>query len=125
MQIAITTIPHIEQRYPTCGDWIVHSDGSIEIRVSDTGEKKYNFLIALHEFVEAALCTFHGIPQISVDRFDTDFESKRQEGNTDEPGDDDSAPYHYEHVFATCIERLAAMTLGVDWKEYSRVVENL
>jgi hypothetical protein len=43
----------------------------------------------------------------------------------DEPGHDPKAPYNKEHIFAEKIERQIAEELGVDWEEYSRVVESL
>jgi hypothetical protein len=52
------------------------------------------------------------------------YEAKRKPGDTSEPGDDAKAPYHREHVFATKIERLLAVELGVNWRDYDREVSS-
>jgi hypothetical protein len=54
-----------------------------------------------------------------LDKFDKDFDG---EG---EPGDDPTAPYHREHVFATKIERMLAEELGIDWDAYDKTVNAL
>lgn len=123
-RIVIETIPHKEQRYPTLGDYWIDANGDSQIRVSDfegLGEKPhlYSLLIAFHELIEQALCLDRGIPEESITAFDKrmiDEDSPWQ----DEPGDNPEAPYHREHVFASCIERLFAAELGVDWHEYER-----
>jgi hypothetical protein len=72
-----------------------------------------------------ALCRERGVTEDSVTQFDLDFEAARPEGNTDEPGDDPSAPYQKEHQFATTVELLLAAELGVKWREYERAIEAL
>ena len=37
MKIEIRTIPHEQQRYPTCGDWQFEKPDELTIRVSDMG----------------------------------------------------------------------------------------
>jgi len=122
MKIVIETIPHEKQRYETVGDWWTDPDGTLQIRVSDMPDDRYNLLVGLHELVEAALCDDRGIAQADVDAFDKAFEAKRPAGNTDEPGDDPDAPYHLEHGFATGVERLMASALGINWTEYDDAV---
>lgn len=129
MKIIIETIPHEEQRYETIGDWMLNSEGDIKIHVSDMGEGKenYEFLIALHELLEAKLCSEHAISGKEVDEFDMKFELDRESGKhslEEEPGDDPQAPYKDEHFFATSIERLVAQALGVDWKQYEDYLNN-
>lgn len=75
-------------------------------------------LIAVHELVEVLLCKHDGVSQEITDRFDKEFESKREPDNDEEPGDDPMAPYVKQHCFATGIERLLASSLSVSWKEY-------
>jgi hypothetical protein len=114
VKTVVAVIPHADQRYPTIGDWVFGGD-ALTIAVSDTGDPKMNFLIGLHEQIEAMLCLERGIPEPEVMAFD------RAHPELDEPGADPRAPYHAEHVFAEQIERLVAARLGVDWTEYERL----
>jgi hypothetical protein len=116
VKILIKTIPHETQRYDTVGDWY-ESIGGLHIRVSETGNEDYNFLIALHEMVEYYLCKKHGVKESDVDEFDMGFTG------SGEPGDDKSAPYYDEHQTATLVEKAMAETLGVDWDEYGKIVD--
>ena len=128
MKINIETIPHEKQRYPTVGDWWWDNDGTIQIRVSEMYNEKYEFLVALHECVEIMLCKERGITEEEVSDFDIKFEAERemkQHSEEDEPGDDDRAPYKSEHFFATNIERQMALELDVDWNQYDSAVVSL
>lgn len=122
MNINIQVIPHSEHRYETVGDWWETPEGDLEIRVSSMGNWKFEFLVAFHEQAEFTLCKDRGITDEIVSKFDKEFESNRQEGNEDEPGDDPKAPYRKEHFFATSIERLMAAELNVDWEEYDAAI---
>lgn len=124
MNIIIKTIPHKEQRYETVGDYQLRH-GQWEITVSDMGNDDYEFLVLLHELVEWKLTQKRGISEESITAFDKQFEEKRADGNIDEPGNDWNAPYHKEHVFAECIERMVAHEIGVDWEKYDKTVNNL
>ena len=125
VRISIRTIPHDNQRYPTVGDWIWDKNGDLIINVSDMGNKKYEFLVAFHELIEVMLCKERGITQAEVDDFDIAYEARRNFDDTSEPGDSLKAPYYNEHQFATCLERLMALELGVNWGEYDEKVNNL
>ncbi len=126
MKIHIRTIDHKDQRYPTCGDWWKDKDTSVnEIRVSKLSDKRYEFLIALHEMIEQELCQTRGVDEQDITDFDTEFEVARQAGNNSEPGDSPLAPYNREHFFATTIERLMATELDVDWETYEKEVNSL
>lgn len=128
LNIIIKTIPHSKQRYSTCGDWFWKKDGSLHIRVSDVRNWKMEFLIAFHELIEVMLCLAMGISQKSVDDFDIQYEEDRDKGlhrPEDEPGDDEEAPYRVPHYWATTIERILAMLLGVNWQAYGKVLERL
>jgi hypothetical protein len=126
LSIQIRTTPHSRQRYETCGDWFYLDNGDIHIVVSDMGDWKKEFLVALHELVEATLCKARGIKQMTVDRFDIEYEASRQPNDAvTEPGDDPKSPYYKEHFFATNIERMLANELGVDWGEYEQTVQSL
>ena len=126
LYITIREIPHAQQRYDTVGDWTVNPSGDTwDITVSNLGDWRYAFLVAVHELIEMALCRHRGITEAAVTQFDLDFEAARPPGNTDEPGHDPKAPYREEHRFAEAIERRVAAELGVQWKDYDRKVTEL
>ncbi len=125
MKIEIKTILHKDQRYDTAGDYVTDERGVQHITVSHMGNRDYEFLVALHELIEAKLCQKRGIADETIDAFDTAFEAARAEGNVDEPGDDPQSPYGKEHFFATSIERLMCAELGVEWVEYGAAVNRL
>jgi hypothetical protein len=119
MRVTIQTIPHEAQDYSTCGDWTWGGDNRLDIFVSETGNREYNLLIALHEFVEAILCKRRSITEDKVTAFDVSHPELA------EPGDDPKAPYHREHIEASCIEILFGNFLEVDWKDYANTVNAL
>jgi hypothetical protein len=137
MHIYIDTIAHSEQRYPTVGDWQFTAEGGggqrstpvegpvLHVAVSEMKNVDYEFLVGLHEMIEAYLCHKRGIREEDITAFDKAFEASRPKGNIDEPGDHILAPYRKEHFFATSIERLVAAELSVDWTEYDKTVVNL
>lgn len=127
MNIDIKTIAHKRQRYNTCGDWW-WEDNTLVIRVSCLGDWRYELLVGFHELIECAICKFRGITQAEVDSFDFKFESDRKKGKHKkdaEPGDHPDAPYRIPHFFATTLERMLALMLGVDWEKYADAVEAL
>ncbi len=115
-RIAIEFIENIDQRYDTCGDYWEEPQ-AFEMRITQYRNEKYAHLILIHELVEMLLVKQRSIKFSVIDDFDINY---LDEG---EPGDDLSAPYHKEHVFATAIERLCAQEMGVDWAEYEKVVD--
>jgi hypothetical protein len=125
MQINIRSIPHSQQRYETCGDWVAAHGRLRHVMVSEMENEDYAFLVAIHEQIEAWLCLKRGITQEQVDEFDMQFEEWRLPGDDSEPGDYDGAPYHAEHCFATAIERRLAAEMGVDWKDYEGAILSL
>lgn len=126
MKITIEVIPHSEQRYETCGDWVINRDTrEITIRVSELDNWKYELLVGLHEMVEVMLCFDREISAEEVDKFDMEYELNRDLSDFSEPGDHPDAPYRKEHFFATSIERLMAAELKVDWQKYEQEIERL
>jgi hypothetical protein len=123
MRIVIETIEHSKQRYPTVGDWQVKPDG-LHITVSKMSDSRYEFLIGMHEAIEAYLAIRAGISPAAVDRFDKAYEARRKPGDLSEPGDDPRAPYHHQHQVATSIEKRLAKQLDVDWAAYDREVSS-
>lgn len=125
MNITIQTIPHSDQDYATAGNWKIDESGQIKVLVSETGNWRYNALIAVHELIEALVCYERGITQYTVDEFDIAFEAKRPAGSEDEPGDEPDSPYENEHSIATGVERILAAALVVKWKLYEEKINAL
>lgn len=119
MNITITTIPHSQQRYDTCGDWQFDEQGNLHIRVSDVGDPKMNFLIARHELDEAILCHFNGVTSKQVDEYDF----THPEAGSDNFSANLDAPYHRFHCDALAAEWVMARLLDVNWEDYSHHLE--
>jgi hypothetical protein len=118
MKITIETIPHDQQRYETIGDWLFDGD-DLHIKVSALGDARMEALVGIHELIEALVCDKAGIAEADVSAFDI------AHPELDDPGGDRRAPYHTQHVFAECIERLIAQELGVNWGDYDTRVQAL
>lgn len=153
--IVVSVVPQSQQRYRTVGDWTITKHdthgwllglsptaSTIRVTVSETGSWRYNFLLALHESVEAWLCRRHGVTQAMVDTWDTvewltikvmvqHFKYHDEDGqcrqalDNDEPGDWPDAPYHLEHMDASRVERWAARLLLVNWRAYEARLDAL
>lgn len=117
--ITVRTIPHGEQRYETVGDWIVTPEGDIHVLVSEVGDLDAEFLVAIHELIEAWAFAKRGGTQQAADEFDMGHPE------LDEPGCDPRCPYHAEHEAAEVVERVACAAIGKDWHEYEAVFERL
>lgn len=127
MKIDLQVIPHKSQRYETIGDYWWEGE-DLYIRVSDLGNERMNWLVGIHEYVEAMLCKFHMIAEPLCMAFDKHFEAKRLSDrgvDYDEPGNDPLAPYYKQHQMATIVEGLMANELNVDWEKYGKIVDSL
>lgn len=122
--ISVLVIPHKAQQYETCGDYVTE-DGRMTVKVSDMGNRDFEFLVAIHEIVEAYLCQRRGVTDEEITAFDIAFEESREPGSVKEPGDDRAAPYQNEHSIATAVERLVCASLGVSWQDYEQAVLRL
>jgi len=126
VEFVISQVPHSRQRYETVGDWIPGRPA--EIRVSKMKDQRYFFLVALHEMIEYELCKKNGISDNEVVAFDMNFEAERRMNMHPveaEPGNDPRAPYRDEHDFATMVERMVALKLGVKWSAYEKALLSL
>jgi hypothetical protein len=112
MKIQIETIPHKKQRYETLGDWQWSNAGDLQIKISQTNNEQYNFLLIVHELIEAYLCKFHKISEDTVDQWDMSHLQSR------DPAQEVGCPYAKEHFTALRHERLLAGTLNLDWQIY-------
>lgn len=97
-------IPHEQQRYDTEGDWQSFGDDLL-ITVSEKPDLRKCVAIAIHEIVEAVLCSQAGITQEQVDAWDMSHLDVK------EPGDLPDAPYNRQHCVASIIEDLLTLEL--------------
>lgn len=130
LSINIKTIPHKEQRCDgNVGDyWMENQGQDLQVRVSMLGDWRYEFLVAVHELIEFYLCHQKGIREPEIQAFDEEYYRQEALGvvsGYSEAGDDPRAPYHLEHMIASGIERILAVLMGVNWKEYEEAIENL
>lgn len=141
LTIKLKSIPHKNQRYDTCGDWVWPRKRKLRITVSHLSHESYELLVGLHELIEAMLCKKLGVSADDVDRWDEEYEKARtvlmEEGvkaffhcgceitATSEPGDDIHCPYGPMHKTATRCEKEIAKALQVVWKDYNDEVESL
>lgn len=125
MKITIDFIEHNDQRYNTVGDWTITDSGDLEIRVSKLGTVSRpsiaEYLIAIHELVEAVFCTLNGVTPKMVDNWD--LGDRWEARGFSEPGADVLAPYHNEHMLAEIVERMLAQFYGLEWRTYGQMVE--
>ena len=117
MRIVIQTIPASEQRYETLGDYWKDADGTIQVRVSEMGDERFEFLCAVHEMIEFLLCAAHGIAEPDIMAFDIAHPELH------EPGDHPDSPYRKEHNFAQHIEYLIARAFQITWADYEAAAE--
>lgn len=120
MKINIEVIDRAQQpRYPgTIGDWWWEGD-TLELRISQLRNPKEEFLVMLHELIEALLCQQTGVSTEMVDVWD---ETHSPAADYDEPGDDPASPYAREHTIAAVVERLAAELLKVNYQAYNNAL---
>ncbi|MDE2105430.1 MAG: hypothetical protein KGL39_49845 [Patescibacteria group bacterium] len=119
MTVVIKAIPHNSQRYDTCGDWQLPNPQTLLIDVSGELPFDSQFLVAIHEFIEAYLCAKKNITQAEVDAFDKNFKGGG------EPGDQPTAPYHEQHIIATGIEMFLCAYLGLHWQDHEKAINSL
>jgi hypothetical protein len=117
MDITIRTIPHKQQRYDTCGDYLNDDKGNLSVTISDLGDWKREFLVAEHELIEYVLCKIAGISVESIDAFDMAW---NEHDGIEEPGDDPEAPYYEQHQIALAYEHSLAVDLGINFKQHDR-----
>lgn len=114
--VHIKSIPHEKQRYETQGDYF-EKNGEIFIVVDEEKDPRFEFLCALHEFIESHLTMFKGIKWEDIDEYDQMLDGTYP---SLQPGEQINAPYRHEHVLADAIERMVCEDLGITWEEYNR-----
>lgn len=119
MDIVIKVIPESEQRKEVNGaDWFWDAEGNLQVRISPMTDWRYEVALAFHEAFEACLCKNNGVSQKSVDEFDMDFDNAHPDEPDLNAGDEQAAPYHKEHNYATIVDRLFIGACGLKWKDY-------
>ena len=113
INIRIKTVKPGTLPYNRVGDW--HWEGErLHIWVQDMKDERHEWLIALHEIVEAYLCKVSQVSEESIDEYD-----KANEGKWIPAG-----PGYREHLTATGIESILASITGVNWDKYEEEVAN-
>jgi hypothetical protein len=89
----------------------------------------YELAVLIHELTEMALLRHRGdVSFEDVDKFDLEFEEKRDKGEVgenDEPGMAVDCPYRDEHQFSTSVEMLVISAAKISWKEYEDEIYDL
>jgi hypothetical protein len=111
--INCVTIPAVNQRYNTLGDYWTEG-GVIQFRLASFGDADYEFLVFVHECIEKQLARKMGITEQMIDAWDLAHE------DVEEPGAMEGCPYREAHLRAEAIERVVAQDLGVDWAQYEQ-----
>jgi len=123
MEIFIKAQPYQDMRYSTCGDyWFDAEEGRYDIRVVETGNDDYDFLIMLHELIEMYLVKKRGISEPDIMAFDIKFDESDKEGA---PGDEIDCPAYKEHQFAEGMERIMCNEMNIPWHTYSDIIDGL
>jgi len=122
MKITLEVIPHEQQRLGAIGDWWFEQNGDLQVRVSDLGDDRYNFLVLRHEMDEAILCQQAGITTEMVD------EDQKNAADTDDPDSFSGYPgarLQKQHNDALAAEWIMSRLLGVDWESYGEAAERV
>jgi hypothetical protein len=117
--VKIETVLPKEMRYRTVGDWFFSGKACLVIQVADTGDWRYNILVAIHELCEVVLCQIAGVSEKSVDSFDLAHQ------DDEDPGTHPKAPYHKQHIIAMGIEMILAACMDVKWRLYEDALDRI
>lgn len=131
MKLNIEVIPHKSQKCGITGEWWTDPDGVVQIRVSRFGDSRYEALHIVHEVAEWAASMMH--PEIMsdelTDKYDEEFLRKREAGELpkglEEPGFGPGCPYGPGHHIATGFELILCPSMGVNWMEYQRRIDEV
>lgn len=119
-KIEINFIDHKDHRYETVGDYFESGEvGNKIINVSKMKDRRFEYLVAIHELIEMALVEDANIPFSEIDGFD------KAHLDDEDPGSLPNCPYRVQHMIAMSIEMLLATQLGVDWRSYEEYLDSL
>jgi hypothetical protein len=117
MKIVLEVIPHEKQRLGEPGDWFFDKQGDLQVRVSDSGDWRFNFLVARHEMDEAILCKYNGITTEVVD-YDQKINSGSDKNDPDSYSGYPGSPIQRFHNDALAAEWQMGRLLDVNWEDY-------
>lgn len=115
-KIVVAVKPMQDIRFNGIGDYFVDAEGAVHIEVGDTGSDASNLLILIHELVEYALVSSHGISLQDIENFGQNCKHEESEENLD-------APYFEEHDDAMFVEEYVALRDVITWDEHVRNIE--
>jgi hypothetical protein len=123
MEITQVTRPVKKMRYPSAGDYLYKLGvDRFNFIIAEMKNPDYEFLVFVHELIEAYLCWKAKIKEEDITAFDVKFKADGKEG---EPGEDKNAPYFDAHAFASGIEMLCCNKLGIAWNDYDDAINKL
>jgi hypothetical protein len=122
LRINIKTIPHKQQRLGGFGDWFFVTDPEtneeiLEVRVSNIGDWRMEFLFARHEMDEALICKNQGISTKMVDA-DEKKASPKDDADSFSGYDEGRAWVQFAHNCALAAEWVMSGILGINWRIY-------
>lgn len=100
----------------------------LKIIVARMENPDYEFLIALHEMIEAYLIKRRGLNLKKIDEWEERFEREVQEGKRPKNAiaeKQKDCPYRKEHEIAIKIEKTLAKYLKVNWKKYEEAMDKI
>jgi hypothetical protein len=98
------------------------------IHVAEMDNQDYEFLVALHEFIESYLLKRREASFEEIDKWEANFKKEKEKGRRPKnaiAGEQKDCPYYREHKIATEIEKRMAKYLGVNFKEYDKYLDEL
>lgn len=128
MRINIEFVRMNQMRYPSVGDYWYDDDGTLQLRVVDSGDEFFNKMVLIHELTEEALTKKRGLSEQEITDYDLAFEAARKLGlrnEIEEPGFGNGCPYIGEHSLATSFEMAMCGMAGVRWTDYEYVINSL
>jgi len=118
LKIILEVIPHEKQRLNEQGDWWWDGD-TLQVRASELGDWRYNFLLLAHEMDEAVFCRYNHITTTMVDQ-DQIWASQHPEieNNPDSFSGYPGSCLQVQHNDALALEWIRSRILGVNWQDY-------
>ena len=116
--IRVNFIPVEQMRYSTLDDYQIDPDGVLNITIAGTPDGRSNLALLIHALIEQFKAEQAGIMPIDVDRWDLSHP------NSEEPAEEPGCPYRDAHDAALFAERAAAASLGLDWIQHTKNLED-